>query len=167
VSAKKYYGKYRGNVVQNVDPLQQGRIQVSVPAVSPGATWAMPCVPLAGPQLGTVFLPPIGAGVWVEYEAGISDHPIWTGGFWGPGELPSAAAVGAPQNPSVVLQSAAQHSLSISDAPGPDGGILLRSSTGAMIQINDLGIVISNGTSATIVLSGPTVNINAGALEIT
>ena len=32
--AKKYYGKYRGTVVNNIDPLQIGRIQVQVPDVS-------------------------------------------------------------------------------------------------------------------------------------
>jgi hypothetical protein len=46
----RYYGKYRGTVIQNVDPEQRGRIQVMVPDVSGlmPSSWALPCVPIAG-----------------------------------------------------------------------------------------------------------------------
>ncbi len=55
----------------------------------------------------------------------------------------------------------------ISDAPGPAGGILIKTLTGALISINDVGITLSNGKGATLVMTGPTVTINAGALTIT
>jgi len=55
----------------------------------------------------------------------------------------------------------------ISDVPGPTGGILLKSATGALISITDVGITISNGKGATIAMNGPTVTVNAGALVIT
>jgi hypothetical protein len=55
----------------------------------------------------------------------------------------------------------------LSDVPGPTGGILLKTKTGAMISINDTGITISNGKGATIVMTGPTVTVNQGALAIT
>lgn len=82
---KRYYGKYRGEVENNVDPLQLGRIQVSVPAVlSEGRfSWAMPCVPYAGPGVGFFAIPPVSAKVWVEFEGGDPDYPIWAGCFWG------------------------------------------------------------------------------------
>jgi hypothetical protein len=50
----------------------------------------------------------------------------------------------------------------ISDLPGPAGGLLLKSATGALISINDVGITISNGQGAAILLTGPTVTINEG-----
>ena len=64
---QKFYGKYRGTVIQNVDPMQIGRIQVIVPDVSGllPSSWAMPCFPLAGKQMGAYWIPQIGAGVWV------------------------------------------------------------------------------------------------------
>ncbi|HEX6229566.1 MAG TPA: phage baseplate assembly protein V, partial [Solirubrobacterales bacterium] len=70
-----YFGKYRGTVEQNLDPLQQGRLQVKVPAVLGDGTlsWAMPCVPYAGSQVGFYAVPPIGANVWVEFEGGDPD----------------------------------------------------------------------------------------------
>lgn len=165
----EYYGKYRGMVINNVDPMQKGRVQVQVPDVlGVGvSSWAMPCVPLTGPQMGTYFVPTIGSGVWVEFEGGDPDYPIWTGGFWGSAaEVPALALAGLPASPSIVLQTSGQNSIVVSDVPGT-GGIMLKSTSGAMILINETGITISNGQGATIMLTGPTVTINQGALAIT
>ena len=166
----KFFGKYRGTVVQNVDPLSLGRIQVLVPDVSGlvPSSWAMPCMPVTGPQSGVYVVPPIGAGVWVEFEQGDPDYPIWVGGFWGiAAEVPALALAGNPASPSVVLQSGLQNTISISDMQGPAGGILIKSVSGAMIMVNEVGITISNGQGATIVLAGPTVTVNNGALVVT
>jgi hypothetical protein len=57
--------------------------------------------------------------------------------------------------------------LQISDVQGPSGGIQIRSATGATIMVNDTGIVIDNGRGARITMTGPTVDINNGALTIT
>jgi len=79
-----FYGKYRGKVQDNRDPQRQGRVKVVVPALAEGdLNWAMPCVPYAGPQEGFLMLPPVGANIWVEFEGGDPNYPIWTGGFWG------------------------------------------------------------------------------------
>jgi hypothetical protein len=90
--SKSYYGKYRGKVLDNLDPLVLGRIIPEVAAV-PGSmlNWAMPCVPYAGMQVGFYAIPPIGANVWIEYEGGDPNFPIWSGCFWGEGELPLEA----------------------------------------------------------------------------
>src|SRR5262249_19156249 len=82
---KKFYGLYRATVVTNADPQQIGRIQVIVPDVSNviPTSWAMPCVPIAGKQEGTFMIPQVGAGVWVQFEQGDPDFPVWVGGFWG------------------------------------------------------------------------------------
>ncbi|HXS04539.1 MAG TPA: phage baseplate assembly protein V, partial [Rhodanobacter sp.] len=132
------------------------------------SSWAMPCVPIAGKQSGVYVVPQIGAGVWIEFEQGDPDYPIWVGGYWGAAaELPVLALAGNPASPSIVLQSGLQNTISISDMAGPTGGILLQSLTGAFIAINEIGITISNGQGATVVLAGPTVTINNGALVVT
>ena len=164
-----FYGKYRGKVINNIDPMQMGRLMVQVPDVSNvlPSTWAMPCAPFAGTQSGSVSVPPIGASVWVEFEQGNSDYPIWSGCFWGSAaEVPSLALAAPPGVQSIVIQSVGQSALMISDVPGPTGGILLKSASGATIAINDLGITISNGQGATITLIGPSVNVNQGALVV-
>lgn len=168
--AQKFFGKYRGTVVNNQDPMQMGRIMVMVPDVSNVApsSWAMPCVPLAGIQMGIYVVPPVGAGVWVEFEQGDPDYPIWSGGWWGSAaELPALAKTGLPASPNIILQTSGQNTIVLSDMAGPSGGIMLKSSTGATILINDTGITISNGKGATIVMAGSTVTINNGALTIT
>ena len=165
----RYFGKYRGTVVNNIDPLQIGRIQAIVTDVSGviPTSWAMPCVPIAGKQMGSYFVPQIGAGVWIEFEQGDPDYPIWVGGFWGSAaEVPALALAGIPASPSIVLQTAGQNTLAISDLPSPTGGIMLKSTTGATIMVNDTGIIIQNGKGASLMLTGPMVNINNGALTI-
>jgi hypothetical protein len=170
---KKFYGKYRGTVVNNIDPLQIGRIQVIVPDVSNivPTSWAMPCVPIAGKQSGVFVIPQLGAGVWVEFEQGDPDYPVWVGGFWGlAAEVPALALVPPPIPPgqNIVLQSTLQNTLMVSDAPPTPitGGIVLKSTTGAMLVVNDSGIYINNGKGAAITLIGPAVDINLGALTV-
>ena len=53
----------------------------------------------------------------------------------------------------------------VSDVPGPTGGIIIKTLTGALISVNDtVGITISNGKGASILMTGASVIINAGAL---
>jgi len=166
---QRFYGKYRGVVLNNIDPLQQGRLQIQVPDVSglAPATWAMPCVPIAGPQNGMVALPMIGSGVWVEFEQGDPDHPIWVGCFWGSAtEIPALSHATPPGVSAITLQTPLQNGLTVSDLPGPSGGIMLKSATGATLIVNDTGIYIQNGRGAAITLVGPTVTINNGALTV-
>jgi uncharacterized protein involved in type VI secretion and phage assembly len=169
IESGSYLGKYRGTVVNNIDLEQRGRLIASVPdvaALTP-QTWAMPCVPFAGQQAGLFVMPPIGAGVWIEFEQGNPDYPIWSGCYWGgASELPTLALAATPPLKNVVVQTTGQTTLMLSDTPGPTGGILLKTTSGAMISINDVGITISNGKGATITLNGPAVNINQGALLV-
>jgi uncharacterized protein involved in type VI secretion and phage assembly len=168
-SGKKYYGVYRGTVVENIDPLQIGRIVALVPDVGGviPTTWAMPCVPIAGKQAGTFVVPQIGSGVFVQFEAGDPDKPVWMGGWWGDvAEVPALALAGVPGDPNIVIQTTLQNSVIVSDLPGPTGGIMLKSTTGATIIVNDTGIYIQNGKGASIVMVGPSVTINEGALVV-
>jgi hypothetical protein len=165
----KFLGKYRGMVLNNIDPMQQGRLLVQVPDVAGlmPASWAMPCVPMAGIQNGLFALPIIGSGVWVEFEHGDPEYPIWVGCFWGSAaEVPALARLTPPAVPAITLQTPLQNGITVSDLPGPTGGIMLKSTTGAMLIVNDTGIYIQNGKGAFITLIGPTVTINNGALTV-
>jgi hypothetical protein len=182
----RYYGKYRGTVFINVDPEQRGRIVPIVPDVQGliPLTWALPCVPMAGKQQGTFMVPQLGAKVWIEFEQGDPNYPIWVGGYWGSAlEVPLAGLVPDPLVPPgqhIVVQTTGQHQLLISDAtakPAPagipaslppgTGGIVLRSPSGAMIVVNDAGIFINNGKGASIDMVGASVAINKLALVVT
>jgi hypothetical protein len=148
---KRFFGVYRGTVVENIDPLQQGRLMVSVADVYgmlPG-TWAMPCVPIAGPQMGTSFVPPpIGSSVWVEFEQGDPQMPVWVGCFWGTpftqGILAHITELVA--TPAMTLETLTS-GIGVSDAPTliPGGGnISIYAAKGAVsIILNPTGITIT------------------------
>ena len=143
--------------------MQQGRVQVSAPAVlGDGAlSWAMPSVPYAGPGVGLFLVPPNGANVWVEFEGGNPDYPIYSGCFWGTGEVPASPAI---EQMKVLKTDTA--TVTISDVPGA-GGVTIETATGMKIAITVAGIEIVNGQGGSIKLTGPQVSVNDGALEVT
>jgi uncharacterized protein involved in type VI secretion and phage assembly len=158
---RKYFGKYRGTVTNNVDPEQRGRVQVSVPDVSGDntATWALPCVPYAGKGVGLFLIPPTDALVWVEYEQGDTDYPIWTGCFWGEGDAPASPALAFKK----VLKTDVG-TLTLDDTPG-SGGITLETTAGLKLAMDTQGIELSFGSSK-VTLSASGVSVNDGALEV-
>ena len=175
MSAQKFFGKYRGTVINNIDPEFRARLMVMVPDVLSliPSSWAECCAPLAGPTgppMGVYMVPPIGAGVWVEFEQGDPDKPVWVGcRFGSTADVPTIANAGLPISPSIVLQTAGQNMVVISDIPGPVGGIMLQSGASTLI-VSQTGISMVAPkveiTAATINLVGIT-DINQGALKVT
>lgn len=166
----RFYGKYRATVVSNLDPQTQGRIQVQLGdryGLFP-ATWAMPSVAFAGKGMaGMVALPPVASMVWVEFEAGDPDYPIWSGALW-PDLMgfPALALAGAtPATPNIHLQTTSGTSVTLSDNPAQQ--VFVKTVSGAMITIGASGITIMNGQGASIAMVGASVVINNGALTIT
>jgi hypothetical protein len=86
----RFYGKYRGLVVVSEDPKKQGRIQAFVPEIlgTVPSNWCLPCAPYAGVGSGLFTIPATGSGVWIEFEAGDVNRPVWTGCWWGTAEIP-------------------------------------------------------------------------------
>ena len=167
--SKEYFGKYRGTVINNVDPKGIGRLLTQVPDVLGTSTssWAMPCFPFTGNQTGFYCVPPVGAGVWVEFEQGDPDYPIWVGGFYGSkAEVPSLAQGVTPGMPVVVMQSGPNHGLQISSMPSPPGGIVMQTTSGARVDINDSMINVTNGKGAEINMTGTAVTINRDGLVV-
>ena len=112
------------------------------------------------------MLPPKGANVWVEFEQGDPGFPVWTGGWWDQGQKVPAAAQAPTGLQNIVLQTAGGNLMLITDAPGENGGVVLRSAQGVGVTVNDTGIYLTNG-KAKLTLIGPTVNINDNALTVT
>jgi hypothetical protein len=161
-----FYGKYRGTVIDNVDPMLIGRVQVNVPAVLGDGTlsWAMPCAAFSGIAEGFYAVPSIGANVWVEFEGGNPDFPIYTGGFWGEGESPAI-----PPGPTTTVLARLGVSITINTVPGAGGLTILVGppvvETPMTLMFNSAGITFTNGASS-ISLTPASVTINEGALEI-
>ncbi len=161
-----FFGKYRGLVSDNKDPLQIGRIRAKVPDVlgDKESGWAMPCFPFGGDGMGFFALPSTGAGVWIEFEHGDPDYPIWAGCWYGSvADLPPALLT--PPYKKVVLKTEGGISITMDDTPGI-GGITLETSAGQKVKILGTGIEIDNGMGATMSMKGPQINLNNGAMEV-
>jgi Type VI secretion system/phage-baseplate injector OB domain len=162
----QFFGKYRGKVASNIDPMQIGRVQVTVPAVLGEGrnSWAMPCVPFAGPGVGLFAIPPSGANVWVEFEGGDPNYPIWSGCFWGVGEVPAMPALAQMK----VLKTDAI-TLTLNDLPGA-GGLTIEVNPPAVatplkVSLTASGIELTNA-AASVKLTPASVSVNNGALEV-
>lgn len=174
-----FWGKYRGTVSNNADPLMRGRIKARVPDVlgKDETGWALPCFAYAGPQVGLYLIPPRDAMVWIEFENGDTDYPIWTGCFLreGPLDLPVPPLVIGPDRK--VLRTAAW-TITLDDSAG-SARLTIESTSMAVpltrLRIDQSGIKLTNEAapnvpsppSATIELSGPKVSVNGNALEVT
>jgi hypothetical protein len=171
---RKFHGLYRGAVVSNVDPEFRGRIMARVTDVTGIFTtsWAEPVVPFAGPNAGYLSVPPINAGVWIEFENGDPDKPVWLGGLWGSTiEAPvTAKTIGStgPAGAATLIQSMDLNFICIADkgmfAGLPTGGILISAGPGTTIMIDKTGIKM---TAPSVMINGATVTFNGGALVIT
>ena len=162
----KYYGKFRGKVTDINDPLMIGRIQAKVPDVmgDEDCGWAMPCAPFGGSGMGFFALPAVGAGVWIEFEHGDPDYPIWSGCWFGSvAEIPPVLL--APPYKKMMIKTDGGNSILLDDTPGI-GGITLETSGGQKIKMSATGIEIDNGMGGTITLVGPKVAINNDALQV-
>jgi uncharacterized protein involved in type VI secretion and phage assembly len=154
-----FFGKFRGIVSDNDDPNKLGRIRATVQDVlgDQVSGWALPAMPYAGNGVGLFLIPPTGTGVWIEFEHGDPDYPIWTGCFWGENEVPSDADT--PEKKVLKTDTA---TITIDDQSGS-----IQIKTGSLkIVMDNQGIELSNG-SQTVKLSSSSVSINDGALEVT
>jgi uncharacterized protein involved in type VI secretion and phage assembly len=162
----QFYGKYRGIVTDINDPLMTGRIRARVPDVLGDieSGWALPCAPFGGSGMGFFALPTVGAGVWIEFEHGDPDYPIWVGAWFGSvADLPTELL--APPYKKTMIKTAGGNTIILDDTPGI-GGITLQTSSGQKITLSAISIEIDNGQGGVIKLTGPQVSINNGALDV-
>ena len=167
---RHFYGKYRGKVVANEDPLGIGRVQALVPAIDPGAiNWAMPCTPYAGPQEGFYMIPPVGANIWVEFEGGDPNYPIWSGCFWGEkqDQKPPTDANGPKlkvlQTEQLVLSFDDQNKkLTAKLKPKADKG----TSPTMSIEMDDKSLVLTGYKEVTVTITRDKLEIKKGATVI-
>ncbi|HEY2946874.1 MAG TPA: phage baseplate assembly protein V [Micromonosporaceae bacterium] len=156
----RFFGKYRGFVVDNADPEQLGRLKLRVPSVLGGdivTGWALPCVPYGGDaNQGFLFIPEVGAGVWVEFEEGDLEFPLWVGTFWSkPGddsELPKPNDPDGTEQGSVqdaptrkIIKTLKGHTLQFEDADGGELITLVDGANGHVVTLDASGISVTDG----------------------
>jgi uncharacterized protein involved in type VI secretion and phage assembly len=155
------FGKHRGFVTDNADPDKRGRIKLQVPALlgDQATDWALPCLPCGGlAEQGFLFVPDIGAQVWVEFEGGDLSYPIWVGTFWQQSaDVPSEVA---DQATTRLLKTTSGHLLMFEDKQG-DEAIKLLHAKGAKLDMD------AKGSFAITDKKGATVTLDADKGQIT
>jgi uncharacterized protein involved in type VI secretion and phage assembly len=172
---QRFYGKYRGLVVDNADPENLGRLKIKVPSVLGNEVvtgWATPCLPYGGAEnQGFLFIPEIDAGVWVEFEEGDLEFPIWVGTYWskpgGKSELPKpndpdGAEQGSVQDPPTrkIIKTLKGHTIQLEDADGDEMVLLVEAVNGQVMTLNQDGIKITDGKN------GNTVTLDSSGIVI-
>lgn len=163
-----FYGKYRGIVSNNKDLFMLGRVKARVRDIygDQESGWAMPSSPYAGDSVGLFLVPPEGANVWIEFEHGDPDHPIWSGCFWSEGKGPFNMSLAPPANIKILKTDTC--TIMVDDTPG-SGSLTIKAKIGAVeakIVMDATGIDISGSQKSDIKLSTASVSINSGALEV-
>lgn len=146
--AGKFYGKYDGTVIDIADEQMLGRIMVKVPSVfGPDMTVrARPCF-----SPGHFFVPPIDSHVWIEFEAGDPQYPLWVGIWYPQGTSPPEAQVDPPQHR--VIHTPSGHIVEISDEDGAET-ITIKHKQNAFVAIDENGsVTIANKNGAYVFLN--------------
>jgi uncharacterized protein involved in type VI secretion and phage assembly len=157
----RYYGKYRGQVTDNDDPDNLGRVKAKVPRLlgDEEIGWALPAFAYGGAsEQGLFAVPDTGAGVWIEFEGGDLSYPIWSGTWYTSDAIPESAQPGKK-----VLKTKSGHKIVLDD----DGGSLeITDSNGNSIKMDASGIAITDSNGNSIKMDASGVSINDGALEV-
>lgn len=166
---RHFYGKYRGFVVDNMDPKQLGRLTLRVPSVlGPEVTtgWAMPCVPYGGQKnQGFLCIPEVGAGVWVEFEEGDLEFPIWVGTFWsepgGDSEIPTPNDAAGKERKSEqqqptrkIIKTNKGHTIQFEDEDDKEMVLIVEATHKHVVTLNKDGIQITDGVNGNKIIMG-------------
>ncbi len=167
----RFYGKYRALVVDNEDPESLGRLKLQVPSVLGDEVvtgWATPCVPYGGAaNQGWLMIPDVGAGVWIEFEEGDLEFPIWVGTFWslpgGDSELPKSNDADGAEQDSVqapptrkIFKTAKGNTLQFEDADDAEEILLIfkvSDSERHVVRLSADGIELTDSTGNSIVMT--------------
>jgi uncharacterized protein involved in type VI secretion and phage assembly len=172
---RRFYGKYRGIVVENADPAQLGRLKVRVPSVlGPDVVtgWATPCAPYGGAaNQGFLFIPEPDSMVWVEFEEGDLEFPLWVGAPWvkpdAETQLPKpnddAGEEGAVQDPPTrkIIKTLKGHTIQLEDADDAEVILVREGKKGHLILLHKDGVRISDATGNSIDMTGDAMTITA------
>jgi hypothetical protein len=170
----RFFGKYQGTVINNADPYQQGRLILNVPDVHGllPSNWAMPCVALTDIAMGTFMRPRIGANVWVEFEQGDPQKPIWVGCFWGKFETPpmAKAANAVPPTNAVMTMETLLSGVSVCDIPiasAPVPGTVILRAGGVTATISLTPASVTTTAPTVTILAATAVNVTAPTVTVT
>ena len=182
---RRYYGKYRGIVVDNDDPDRLGRLTLQVPSLlgeNVVTGWATPCVPFGGAaDQGFLFIPDLKAGVWVEFEGGDLECPIWVGTYWSEPDSGSqtpkpqqddgteAAEVQSPPTRKII-KTGKGHTIQLEDNDGAESVLVQEGVKGHKVLLDQKGITVTDAAGNIMEMAEPGTKLtdaNGNTVEMT
>jgi uncharacterized protein involved in type VI secretion and phage assembly len=168
----RFYGKHRAFVVDNSDPQKRGRLRLRVPSVlGPDVVsgWALPCAPYGGRAgRGFFFIPEKDDGVWVEFEAGLLEYPVWVGTFWsqpgGTTEVPPPADQQSPPTSKVIKTG--KHTIEFADEDNKEAITVTDTTNKNTITIDKNGVLVVDGNGNKIKLESGGVTIESSKIKV-
>jgi phage baseplate assembly protein gpV len=139
----RIYGVALATVINNIDLLGEGRVQVNLPWMPGYMPWARVAVLSAGMLRGTYFIPQIGDEVLVAFNQGDVREPFIIGSLWNTLDRPPA-----------LLQT------------DPVSKRLIRTPTGQQVVFDDLlqTVTVTNTLQNTLTLGPTGASLEAGTL---
>ncbi len=158
---KKFYGVTVGRVINPLDPLALGRVQVQLPMIDDIelSPWARIATPMAGIAHGHYFIPNLGDEVLIAFENGELNAPYVIGSLWNataPPPLPSPVAQ------TRMIRTPIGNQIMFTEVPPtitiltPQGQTIAMTPAG--VQILTHGNVV-NMTPDGVTVSGPSINL--------
>ena len=174
---KKFYGVFTAQVINPVDPMTLGRVQVRAPFLDALdlQPWARVVVPMAGMLHGNYFIPNFGDEVLVAFEHGDPRAPYIIGGLWTamalpplPSPLPQIRAIRTIAGnqivftevpPSVTIQTAPTAPEVLPSPPSPTG-------PHSTIMMSPAGIQAMTPTTIQLVVGTTTILMNPSSITL-
>ena len=160
---RKYYGKHKGIARDVDDPEGMGRIRALVPSILQAELtgWALPCAPFTGPDAGFFAIPQVDAPVWIEFEAGDLDQPIWSGGWWSRGAAPRPEEGQAGRQATKVLKTDSGLNVALDD--DSETVVISDGSGGNKVTIRSRAGRIEIEAATKVVVEAPQIELVDGA----
>jgi len=165
---KRFYGVTTGRVINLIDPMFLGRVQVQLPFIvfldlSP---WARIATPMSGVLCGVSFLPQIGDEVLVAFEQGDVNVPYVIGSLWN-GFAPPIPNIPVPDSPvrtSYTIRTLTGNQILMVEAPPMIE--ILAPLAGQSITMTNAGTTIVSSTTVEVVVGGATLIVSPAGVQV-
>jgi type VI secretion system (T6SS) baseplate-like injector VgrG len=164
---KRFYGVVTGRVINLIDLMQLGRVQVQLPFIDDIdlSPWARIAVPMSGIVSGVAFLPQIGDEVLVAFEHGDVNVPYVIGSLWnGLAPPPPNIPPDSPIRTSYMIRTLTGNGMMIVEAPPMLS--IMAPVAGQTMTMTPAGTAIVSATAVEIVVAGATILVTPAGVQI-
>lgn len=161
---RRFYGVAVARVINNVDPTNQGRVQLQLLQLPGANPWARVAVLMAGNNRGTWFIPDVGDEVLIGFDNGYLSRPYVIGALWNGNDKPPETMDGDGNNYKKTIRSRNGVKIVLDDTNGKET-LTIETPGGQKLTLRDgpSSIEIIDGNGNSIELESDRINVTAAA----